>query len=35
LGALKIAASLVRPIVVEFVKSRLLGVGGQSSRSRR
>jgi hypothetical protein len=35
LGALKIAASLVRPIVVEFVKNRLLGVGGQSSRSRR
>jgi hypothetical protein len=35
LGALKIAASLVRPVVVEFVKNRLIGVAGQSGRSRR
>jgi hypothetical protein len=35
LGALKIAASLVRPVVVEFVKNRLIGVAGQSRRSRR
>ena len=34
LGALKIAASLVRPVVVEFVKNRLIGVAGQSRRSR-
>ncbi len=35
LGALKIAASLVRPVVVEFVKNRLIGVAGQSRRSRK
>jgi hypothetical protein len=35
LGALKIAASLVRPVVVEFVKNRLIGAAGQSRRSRR
>jgi hypothetical protein len=34
LGALKIAASLVRPVIVELVKNRLLGVGGQSRRYR-
>jgi hypothetical protein len=33
LGALKVAASLVRPVVVEFVKNRLIGVAGQSRRS--
>ncbi|PYK39409.1 MAG: hypothetical protein DME60_09800 [Verrucomicrobia bacterium] len=35
LGALKIAASLVRPVVVEFVRNRLIGVAGQSRRSRK
>ena len=35
LGALKIAASLVRPVIVEFVKNRLIGFAGQSRRSRR
>ena len=35
LGALKIAASLVRPVVVEFVKNRLIGMAGQSRQSRR
>jgi hypothetical protein len=35
LGALKIAASLIRPVVVEFVKNRLISVAGQSHRSRR
>src|SRR6266567_8345954 len=35
LGALKIAASLVRPVIVEFVKNRLIGVAGQSRPSRR
>ena len=35
LGALKIAAGLVRPVVVEFVKNRLIDVAGQSRRSRR
>ena len=35
LGALKIAASLVRPVVVEFVKNRLIDVAGRSPRSRR
>jgi hypothetical protein len=35
LGALKIVAGLVRPIVVEFVKNRLIGIAGQSPRSRR
>jgi hypothetical protein len=34
LGALKIAASLVRPVVVEFVKNRLIGIAGQSRGSR-
>jgi uncharacterized iron-regulated membrane protein len=34
LGALKIATSLVRPVIVELVKNRLLGVGGQSRRYR-
>jgi hypothetical protein len=32
LGALKIAASLARPVVVEFVKNRLRDFGGQSRR---
>ena len=35
LGALKIAASLVRPVIVEFVKNRLIGIAGQSRPSRR
>ena len=35
LGALKIAASLIRPVVVEFVKNRVMGVAGQSRRSKR
>jgi len=35
LGALKIAASLVRPVIVEFVKNRLIGFAGQSRPSRR
>jgi hypothetical protein len=34
LGALKIAASFVRPAIVELVKNRLIGVGRQSHRSR-
>ena len=34
LGALKIAAGLVRPVVVEFVKNRLIGIAGQSRGSR-
>src|SRR5438105_13643387 len=32
LAALKIAASLARPVVVEFVKNRLTDFGGQSRR---
>src|ERR1700746_801318 len=32
LGALKIAASLVRPVIVEFVKNRLTDFGRQSHR---
>jgi hypothetical protein len=32
LAVLKIAASLVRPVVVEFVKNRLTDFGGQSRR---
>jgi hypothetical protein len=32
LGALKIAASLARPVIVEFVKNRLTDFGGQSRR---
>ena len=35
LAALKIAASLVRPVVVEFAKNRLIGMTGQSRRSSR
>jgi len=35
LGALKIAASLVRPVIVEFVKNRLIGFAGQSRPSRK
>jgi hypothetical protein len=35
LGALKIAASLVRPVIVEFVKNRLIGFAGQSGRTKR
>jgi type IV secretory pathway component VirB8 len=35
LGALKIAAGMVRPVVVEFVKNRLIGMAGQSPRSRK
>ena len=34
LGALKIAASMVRPVVVEFVRNRLIGIAGQSRGSR-
>jgi hypothetical protein len=34
LGALKVVASLVRPVVVEFVKNRLTGVTGKSRRHR-
>src|SRR5437867_8524063 len=30
LGALKIAASLVRPVIIEFVKNRLIGSGGHT-----
>lgn len=30
LGALKIAASLVRPVIIELVKKRVIGSGGQS-----
>ena len=32
LGMLKIAANLVRPVIVEFVKNRLTDFGGQSHR---
>jgi type IV secretory pathway component VirB8 len=32
LGALKIVASLVRPVIVEFVKNRLTDLGGRSRR---
>ncbi len=32
LGALKIVASLVRPVIVELVKNRLIGFAGQSRR---
>ena len=32
LGALKIAANLVRPMVVEFVKNRVTGFAGKSRR---
>jgi hypothetical protein len=32
LGALKIAASVARPVIVEFVKNRLTDFGGQSRR---
>jgi hypothetical protein len=32
LAVLKIAASLVRPVVVELVKNRLTNFGGQSRR---
>src|SRR6266487_3794379 len=35
LGALKIAAGLVRPVIVEFAKKRLIGFAGQSRPSRR
>ena len=35
LGALKIAAGLVRPVVVEFVRNRLIGIAEQPRRSRR
>ena len=35
LGALKIAASLVRPVVVELVKNRLIGFAGQSRGTKR
>src|SRR5204863_6003453 len=34
LGALKVVASLVRPVIVEFVKNRLTGVTGKSRRHR-
>jgi hypothetical protein len=32
LGALKIAASLARPVILEFVKNRLTDFGGKSRR---
>ena len=32
LGVLKIAANLVRPVIVEFVKNRLADFGGRSRR---
>jgi len=32
LGALKIAASLVRPVIIEFVKNRLTDFGGRGRR---
>ncbi|PYI97035.1 MAG: hypothetical protein DME98_09745 [Verrucomicrobia bacterium] len=32
LGVLKIAANLVRPVIVEFVKNRLTDFGGRSRR---
>ncbi len=35
LGALKIAAGLVRPVIVEFAKKRLIGFAGQSRPSRK
>jgi hypothetical protein len=35
LGALKIAAGLARPVIVELVKSRLFDFAGQSRRSRK
>jgi hypothetical protein len=35
LGALKIAAGLVRPVIVEFAKKRLIGFAGQSRSSRK
>jgi hypothetical protein len=35
LGALKIAASLVRPVIIEIVKNRVIGSGGQSRSSTR
>jgi hypothetical protein len=34
LGAVKIVAGLVRPVIVEFVKSRLTDFGGQSRRKK-
>ena len=35
LGVVKIAAGLVRPVIVEFVKKRLIGFAGQSRSSRK
>jgi len=35
LGALKIAAGLARPVIVELVKNRLFDFAGQSRRSRK
>ncbi len=35
LGALKIAASLVRPVIVELVKNRLIGFAGRSRPSKK
>ena len=35
LGALKIAATLVRPVIVELVKNRLIGFAGRSRPSRK
>lgn len=34
-GVLKIAANLARPVIVEFVKSRMTDFGGNSRRSRK
>ena len=35
LGALKIAANLLRPVIVDFVRSRLTGFGAKSARSQK
>jgi hypothetical protein len=35
LGALKIAANLIRPVIVDFIRARLTGSTGQSRSSRK
>jgi hypothetical protein len=35
LGALKIAAGMLRPVIVDFVRSRLTGMGAKSARSQK
>jgi hypothetical protein len=35
LGALKIAAGMLRPVIVDFVRSRLTGFGAKSARSQK